>query len=672
MPLCRNTLSWIVWAVKPKDLALRDFLPLLNQMDQVLKTRGVSGLINMTKSYRMAVTNYLSGNEHRPSGVKLVTKARLPVHLGPLINKVIDQDPVILRLIMTVLFSTRAIRLEADPSISPIVTPLEKDVGQLGMWAKSFWRELGYQHSGSLPRPLRFRRFHFTTKTGPSRGHALWAWLHELTLLPDKLKSSIDVVSGGKLGELMEGFLAKAPVMLDVFYAAKRSDDYRKISYFADREGKTRVIAIGDYFSQTALKGLHNYLYRALKKIPQDCTFDQESFRSKLGGADWYYSIDLTAATDRFPIKVISQVLLGHLPLNYVSAWEDIMVGYPFKFKGEYLNYAVGNPMGFYSSWASFALTHHYVVYYCCRLCGVEWRTLPYCLLGDDIVIGNKQVAEMYLTVIRSLGVEVSEAKTHSSKTTLEFAKRWIHKGDEITPFPISALRQSTKRSYLLATLLVTEIEKKGWRFQVTVSDMVERWYGAVNQVRSRKRKDWGQQAYITEHMIKIIWGVLPAGEAINSIARRVGISLPSINDTVGMNILANIMVELFANSRSKMDPEAKGGYPLGALAENLLILITGNLDNDPTWSYLLECPPLHAYGSIEQTYLDLIKKAREVDTIGQGDWPLFLRAITIPLDDRVFSNRDTDVESIGVAKVSKALIERLEILKSYPQLLTM
>lgn len=84
----------------------------------------------------------------------------------------------------------------------------------------------------------------------------------------------------------MEGFLAKAPEMLGVFYADRRSNDYRKISYFADREGKTRVIAIGDYFSQTALKGLHNYLYRALKKIPQDCTFDQESFLSKLGGAD--------------------------------------------------------------------------------------------------------------------------------------------------------------------------------------------------------------------------------------------------------------------------------------------------------------------------------------------------------------------------------------------------
>lgn len=29
--------------------------------------------------------------------------------------------------------------------------------------------------------------------------------------------------------------------------------------------------------------------------------------------------------------------------------------------------------MGAYSSWASFALAHHYVVYYCCRELGKDW-----------------------------------------------------------------------------------------------------------------------------------------------------------------------------------------------------------------------------------------------------------------------------------------------------------
>jgi hypothetical protein len=83
-----------------------------------------------------------------------------------------------------------------------------------------------------------------------------------------------------------------------------------------DKEGKTRVIAILDYFSQTALKPFHEYLFRLLRKIPQDCTFDQGSFVESV--RNWkdpvYYSVDLTAATDRFPIELICWVLEGRFP----------------------------------------------------------------------------------------------------------------------------------------------------------------------------------------------------------------------------------------------------------------------------------------------------------------------------------------------------------------------
>jgi len=108
---------------------------------------------------------------------------------------------------------------------------------------------------------------------------------------------------------------------------------YRKISYFADKEGKVRLIGILDYFSQTVLIGLHKYLYRVLKKIPQDFTFDQGSFRSHIKDWDVFYSIDLSSATDRFPIKVISQVLRGILPDFFCDAWERVMSGHPFAIK---------------------------------------------------------------------------------------------------------------------------------------------------------------------------------------------------------------------------------------------------------------------------------------------------------------------------------------------------
>lgn len=87
---------------------------------------------------------------------------------------------------------------------------------------------------------------------------------------------------------------------------------YRKVSAIADKEGKSRVVACLDYWSQTALRPLHDYLFKILRRIPQDCTFDQGSFTEKLGSGkvgERFYSFDLTAATDRFPISLIQEVL---------------------------------------------------------------------------------------------------------------------------------------------------------------------------------------------------------------------------------------------------------------------------------------------------------------------------------------------------------------------------
>jgi len=73
-------------------------------------------------------------------------------------------------------------------------------------------------------------------------------------------------------------------------------------------------VAIGDYFSQTALRPLHLFLFRILRRIPQDMTFNQGAFKGKVNEYKIHYSLDLTAATDRFPIELIELVLRGRFP----------------------------------------------------------------------------------------------------------------------------------------------------------------------------------------------------------------------------------------------------------------------------------------------------------------------------------------------------------------------
>lgn len=70
-----------------------------------------------------------------------------------------------------------------------------------------------------------------------------------------------------------------------------------------------------------ALKPIHKYIGRFLKKIPQDCTLDQSKFKSLLEGYKGkFYSVDLSSATDRFPIELIKQLLEVRLPTSFVNA----------------------------------------------------------------------------------------------------------------------------------------------------------------------------------------------------------------------------------------------------------------------------------------------------------------------------------------------------------------
>lgn len=59
------------------------------------------------------------------------------------------------------------------------------------------------------------------------------------------------------------------------------------------------------------------------------------------------------------------------------------------------VRYSVGQPMGFYSSWAVFALTHHAFVEFAAHRKGYK-SFRDYSLLGDDIVIWNRDVALEY------------------------------------------------------------------------------------------------------------------------------------------------------------------------------------------------------------------------------------------------------------------------------------
>jgi hypothetical protein len=83
---------------------------------------------------------------------------------------------------------------------------------------------------------------------------------------------------------------------------------HRRIAQVPDKELKSRVIAIFDYWSQLALKPIHDTLADILRDLPRDCMFDQQkplkdkSFMEF--GEEKYYSYDLKACSDLLPMRL--------------------------------------------------------------------------------------------------------------------------------------------------------------------------------------------------------------------------------------------------------------------------------------------------------------------------------------------------------------------------------
>jgi hypothetical protein len=81
-----------------------------------------------------------------------------------------------------------------------------------------------------------------------------------------------------------------------------------------DQAGKGRLVAITNYWIQLALKPLHKAIFSFLHTISDlDGTFDQSKpLDVLLQKDDWvnkFSCFDLSAATDRLPIKLQAQIL---------------------------------------------------------------------------------------------------------------------------------------------------------------------------------------------------------------------------------------------------------------------------------------------------------------------------------------------------------------------------
>lgn len=221
--------------------------------------------------------------------------------------------------------------------------------------------------------------------------------------------------------------------------------------------GKRRIFAIGNWVNQRLLSPVHDWLASALRLIPMDGTFHQHRPIGFLKGSEECHSLDLSAATDRWPLLIMFEVLCTLFDRSFASsvansalAMNIFFVPFLKRSKSEgygemvsdakrWVSFTAGQPLGYRASWPLFALSHHALVWWCAEQIypGVVFKR--YAILGDDIVITDGSVAALYRQTIAKLGVEISEAKSLVSHTgALEFASRFLVKRASVDLSPIT------------------------------------------------------------------------------------------------------------------------------------------------------------------------------------------------------------------------------------------
>jgi hypothetical protein len=142
---------------------------------------------------------------------------------------------------------------------------------------------------------------------------------------------------------------------------------------------------------------------------------------------------------------------------------------------GNKVRYNRGQPMGFYSSWATFALTHHALVQFSGYLEGFNTFS-DYLMIGDDIVINNSKVAGRYKELLKIIEVPISMDKSivpqDENQFPCEIAKRLFLNGNEISPFPPDILK-SCGGNYLLVPQLLKVMNQRGFFDKVFTKDQL-------------------------------------------------------------------------------------------------------------------------------------------------------------------------------------------------------
>lgn len=276
------------------------------------------------------------------------------------------------------------------------------------------------------------------------------------------------------------------------------------IAFLQEGGAKLRSIANPTLVYQSLGEPLKRILEHATRQIKQIYTFDQDAGRETiaqwLSHGDKVWCFDLTSFTDRYPFSLQLRILEEMSKCSPVSQFDvDLMkmvaskewryIG-PNK-KERMVRWKVGQPLGFGPSFHLATLTHFMLT--SALQASLNKKGDLFAIVGDDIVIRDKDLAQRYQSHTERLGVEISTSKSLISEISAEFCGKIITKDGIIPSMKLRFLQkpsQLTKALEFYGPKALPFLRKKerrwaydaflpkpiglGWRAGLTMAEYLE------------------------------------------------------------------------------------------------------------------------------------------------------------------------------------------------------
>lgn len=228
---------------------------------------------------------------------------------------------------------------------------------------------------------------------------------------------------------------------------------------------RRRPIAVPNRFLQQGMLPYQKFLYKVLRGLPRDHTFDQTKSASyikhRVDSGFYTCSVDLSHATDYLP-KCIGDYIVDSIipseakPMAKLTPEERMLTSIFGRSKanddfvisrelfdfmsratwknGEFLDsWKIGQPLGTLPSFGMLALEHNILLESVAVNCG--YLHSPYTVLGDDVLLFSKRMRTAYIKMMQSLGVPISIHKSYEHNL-VEFAGQIVVKNQPVSYTP--------------------------------------------------------------------------------------------------------------------------------------------------------------------------------------------------------------------------------------------